>query len=223
MARTMWGGFVGGLRAAAAAVLGATLAIAVAAAQTSQEIQALAEQVIRRLDLQTDLPLEQQPPIRPLFTIPSEVLWIVIFIAIAVLLYAFRDLIPGLAGQRGGGWSPDEMGFSDGRAGTPAAALGAADQLAAEGRFVEAMHVLLLQSLAAIRERLDEQLSDSLTSREILRSTRLPDAGRTPLRDIVSRVELTYFGAQPAALADYVACRASFNTLAQTLHGHPAA
>ena len=107
----------------------------------------------------------------------------------------------------------------DVKARTPAAVLGAADELAADGRFVEAMHVLLLQGLADIRRDLDEQFADSLTSREILRSTRLSDAGRGSLREIINRVEWTYFGEHPAALPDYVACRASFNALAQALHG----
>ncbi|HZC79118.1 MAG TPA: DUF4129 domain-containing protein, partial [Ktedonobacterales bacterium] len=93
------------------------------------------------------------------------------------------------------------------------------DELAAQGRFVEAMHVLLLQGLAAIRAGLDEEFADSLTSREILRRARLSDPGRASLRDIVNRVEWTYFGQYPAALADYEACRTSFNTLTQALHG----
>jgi hypothetical protein len=79
--------------------------------------------------------------------------------------------------------------------------------------------VLLLQGLADIRQGLDEQFADSLTSREILRHTKLSDTGRAALRDIVSRVEWTYFGDHPAALADYEACRASFNALVQALHG----
>ena len=144
-------------------------------------------------------------------------LWLIIAIAIGVLLYAFRDMIPLLRPGPGGDWSSDESALDDGTARTPAAAVGAADELAAKGRFVEAMHVLLLQGLAAIRARLDEQFADSLTSREILRSTRLSDTGRASLRDIVDRVELTYFGQRPAALPDYVACRASFNALTQAL------
>ena len=44
---------------------------------------------------------------------------------------------------------------------TPEVVLGAADELAAQGRFVEAMHVLLLQALADIRRRLDEEFADS--------------------------------------------------------------
>ena len=51
-------------------------------------------------------------------------------------------------------------------------------------------------------------------------ATKLSEAGRSSLRDIVNRVEWTYFGEHPAALADYVACRASFNALAQALHGN---
>ena len=79
------------------------------------------------------------------------------------------------------------------------------------------MHMLLLHGLAHLRLRLDQQFSDSLTSREILHSTNLPAAARAALRDVVSRVELTYFGQRPARLADYAACRESFNALARSL------
>jgi hypothetical protein len=151
---------------------------------------------------------------------PGEVLWLVIIVALGVLIYAFRDYIPIWRWGRGGAWTPDETAVGGGEARAPAAVLGAADDLAAEGRFVEAMHVLLLQSLADIRAGLDEQFADSLTSREILRSsTKLSEAGRTSLRDIINRVEWTYFGEHPAALPDYEACRASFNALIQAMHG----
>jgi hypothetical protein len=211
-------GFVGRLRwmglAGAAALV---LSHGHVAAQSPQDVQQLADQAIRRLDLQTTFPVVPELP--RLFSLPAEVLWIVIGVAAAVMLYAFRDLIPMLRSPQGDDWMSEEAFGGGGKAGSPAAALGAADELAAAGRFVEAMHVLLLQGLAAIRSGLDEEFADSLTSREILRRARLPDPGRTSLRDIVSRVELTYFGQYPAALADYEACRASFNTLTQALHG----
>ena len=211
-------GFVGRLRwmglAGAAALV---LSHGHVAAQSPQDVQQLADQAIRRLDLQTTFPVVPELP--RLFSLPAEVLWIVIGVAAAVMLYAFRDLIPMLRSPQGDDWMSEEAFGGGGKAGSPAAALGAADELAAAGRFVEAMHVLLLQGLAAIRSGLDEEFADSLTSREILRRARLPDLGRTSLRDIVSRVELTYFGQYPAALADYEACRASFNTLTQALHG----
>jgi len=218
-------GFVGRLRRIAAAPAGlailAVLALADGrvAAQTPQEVQRRADEAIRRLDLQTDFPSLPELPRFDLPSLPPQLLWIVIAAAVAILLYAFRDLIPILRSRRSEDWATDEPGQGNGKVGAPAVALGAADQLAAEGRFVEAMHVLLLQGLAAIRVGLDEEFADSLTSREILRGARLSDTGRSSLRDIVDRVELTYFGQRPAALADYVACRTSFNALAQALAG----
>src|SRR5262249_10252575 len=125
---------------------------------------------------------------------------------------------PGLGFAAGGGSAADED-----EAGTlvkpPEQVLAAADDLARQGRFVDAMHVLLLQGLADIRRYLSEEHADSLTSREILRSTKLSDTGREPLRDIIARVEWTYFGKHPAEREDYAACRASFDALARALHG----
>jgi hypothetical protein len=213
-------GFVGRLRWVATGLAGAAamaLSRGHVAAQSPQDVQQLADQAIRRLDLQTTFPVVPELPRLP--SLPAEVLWIVIGIALVIMLYAFRDLIPILRSAQGNDWISEEAFGGGGKAGAPAAALGAADELAAAGRFVEAMHVLLLQGLAAIRSGLNEEFADSLTSREILRRARLPDPGRTSLRDIVNRVELTYFGQYPAALADYEACRASFNTLTQALHG----
>lgn len=225
MARMEGGGFADGLRRALAGiVIASALAIPSGplAAQTAREVQTVAERAIRRLDLQTQLPRGPEPA-RLTLNLPAELLWVVIVVAICVLLYAFRDMIPIWRSRHGGAWTMDEALPGDLEARTPAAVLGAADDLAADGRYVEAMHVLLLQGLADIRRGLDQEFADSLTSREILRSIHLPEAGRASLRDIVNRVEWTYFGQHPAALADYVACRASFHTLARALHGSAAA
>ena len=186
------------------------------AAQTPQEIQKAADDAIRRLDLQTELPRVPEP-VSWHFDLPPVFLWIVVAIALGVLLYAFRDVLV-LPGTRGA-WTEPEGAPGETTPGKDAVIIEAADELAAAGRFVEAMHMLLLQGLAHMRARLDEQFSDSLTSREILYSTKLPEAARVSLRDVVTRVELTYFGKQPAGLDDYTACRASFNALAQSLYG----
>src|SRR5262249_14256348 len=160
------------------------------AGQTPQEVQQAATQAIRKLDLQTELPREGEP-LRFNFKLSSELLWAVIAIAVAILLYAFRDMVPALRARQDGAWGGEGVAAGEAAAREPAAVLGKADELAAEGRFVEAMHVLLLQSLAEIRRRLDTQFADSLTSREILRSAKLNEAGRSSLRDIVHRVEWT--------------------------------
>jgi hypothetical protein len=191
------------------------------AAQTSQQAQQAADEAIRKLDLQTEFPREVE--LESLhFSLPPEVLWIVIAIALGILLYAFRDLIP-VWRATAGAWTPEEGALAEASPGTQAVIIEAADELAARGRFVEAMHMLLLHGLAHIRQRLDQQFSDSLTSREILYSSNLPEAARASLRDVVNRVELTYFGQRPAGLDDYTACRESFNALERSLCGGAAA
>jgi len=187
------------------------------AAQT-QDPRAVAEQAIRRLDLQTDLP--RDPEARPLrIQLPAEVVWLIAAIGVGLLLYMFRDMLPAWGFAARGDLASEEEGANGTVAKPPEQVLAAADDLARQGRFVDAMHVLLLQGLADIRRHLGEQFADSLTSREILRSTKLSDSGRGPLRDIIARVEWTYFGKHPAEREDYAACRASFDALARALHG----
>src|SRR5262245_41251625 len=96
MRRMAADGFAAPLRRALLALVAAVAFGAMSApvgAQTPQEVQKLAEQAIRRLDLQTTLPTGPEPYFFTL-KLPSEVLWVVIVVAIGVLLYAFRDMIP---------------------------------------------------------------------------------------------------------------------------------
>jgi hypothetical protein len=234
MTRAERGGCAGGRRRALVAArqawgatrtagLVATLALLVTAgplvAQTPQQVQEAADKAIRRLDLQTEFPRAAEP-LNFHLKLPPEVLWVVIAIAVGILLYSLRDT---LLIKRPADWAVEEGEIGATSAQSEAMVLEAADELAAAGRFVEAMHVLLLQGLAYMRQRLDQQLSDSLTSREILRSTNLSEAARATLRDVVTRVELTYFGKHQAALADYTACRESFYALTRALHEDVAA
>lgn len=222
-------GCAGGVRRAAMAICG-TLFAAVAvtattdplAAQTPQQLQALATQAVQKLNLQTEL-LRAPESLHWQLSLPPEILWLVIIIAVGALLYAFRDALPMLRFGRDGAWHTDAASVDQTGPAAPTLALGAADDLAAQGRFVEAMHVLLLQALAEIRLRLDEPFADSLTSREVLRSNHLSDQLRHPLGEVVSRVEWSYFGEHPAAQDDYLACRSSFSALARALYGGAAA
>ena len=215
-----------GVRRAIAAVAALLTALPVwmgpHSAQTPAEAQALAQQAIQRLGLQTEL-LRQPEPFQWELHLPPETLWLVVIFGVGMLLYIFRDMIPMFRIGRDAAWTGDETGTAE--TGQPASgmALGAADELAAKGRYVEAMHVLLLQALAEIRVRLNEPFGDSLTSREILRSKHLSDELRHPLRDVVSRVEWSYFGEHPAEQSDYLACRTSFTSLARCLYGSAAA
>jgi hypothetical protein len=176
-------------------------------------VQDMTENTIRSLGLQVDLP--RVPPLRLSgisVDLPDVVLWAVVVAAVAVMLYSFRDR---LWWNRGEPHEPGEAyaqaaARQDGR-------LAQAEYLAQQGRFVDAMHELLLEGFREIRERAQERLADSLTSREILRATPLPEPGRAALRAMITRVEWTYFGEHAATLADYRACRESFDALRSVL------
>jgi hypothetical protein len=206
---------------AIAAFTALLMQIGTVAAQTPSEVQRMAQDAIRRLDLQTEIP-DAPKPTQFSLSLRPELLWFIVAVAVLLLLYSFRDLIP-LLRSRGGELTEEEVISADAMRREPQVALAAADEFAREGRYREAMHILLLRSLAELRATLDEPFADSLTSREILRSARLPKAAREPLREVVGRVEWTYFGERPAEREDYEACRTSFFAIERALHGSAAA
>ena len=187
-------------------------------AQSGETVDKARKDTLRHLNLQLELPRGAEP-LRGKFELPQEVVWVALACAAALILYSFRDQLPFWQRQSGNGWDTHAAESGGTLLGQPTEALRAADELERGGRFVEAMHMLLIQSLADIRQYLGEQFADSLTSREILRGVRLPAAGRASLQDIVHGVELTYFGGRPATAADYAACRGSFEGLRAALRG----
>lgn len=186
----------------------------------SERIDAAAKASISALDLQTTFPRRNDPPPSRRIQVPEALIWIAAAVAAAFVLYALRDPLLALLGRRREEWETAEAGDGDETLPAPGAnPLMAADALSREGRFVEAMHLLLLQSLADIREQLRETFADSWTSREILRGARLNPAGRSSLREIIAAVERTYFGGYPAQGDDYAACRRNFDALRRILRG----
>ena len=215
-------GTPGGETPARTAALETTNPVDRAPAVQRERVERAVKDSIRSLDLQTELAIDTSKPFRmsPI-RIPQEVLWVALALAAALLLYAMRDQIINLIRPAKTGWEPPPPGAAEVKAGSETDALAAADRLSREGNFVEAMHVLLLHSLSEIRRQLGERFADSLTSREILRRVPLSEEGRAALRDIVGRVEWTYFGEHPAAAADYEACRERFQFLMAALHAAP--
>jgi hypothetical protein len=168
---------------------------------------------VKALDLQLALPHdpEEDATVRSI-EIPSEIIWLAGALAAGTLLYGLLRMIPGWRGRRDSEWRADEAGsFVSAKA--IGASLAEADAMAGQGRFVEAMHLLLLHSLAEIRRRPRLEFSDSLTSREILRRAGLPQEVAAALKWIVARVELSYFGDYPATRPDYESCRARYEAL----------
>ena len=184
-------------------------------AEPRADVTTAASEAIGHLDLQTELPRDMAPQPKLHVPLPPELILVPLIIIIACVIYAFRDQFGRLRLLgRGPEWRADgqerneDLPVAQGLAATVKA-----DDLAGQGRFVEAMHLLLLQTLTDLRQRLRVEFADSLTSREILRHAQLSDPNRMLLRDIVARVEWCHFGGYPAALADYVACRQSFEAL----------
>ena len=186
-------------------------------------VEKAAKDSIRSLGLQTDLNATEKDDSRPMrvapIRIPAEVLWLALIIAAALLIYALREELMNLFRRGETGWEPPPPGTGEVKLGSETDTLVTADRLSREGNFVEAMHVLLLHSLAEIRRQLGEKFADSLTSREIVRVAKLTAAARIALRDIVAAVERTYFGRYPAEAGDYATCRQNFETLQQALRG----
>jgi hypothetical protein len=186
-------------------------------AHSAQQLRQVAGDTIRRLDLQLDLPREAA---ESALVLPSVVLWIALIGGAAMLIYSLWDMLPVWRIRRSGAWYSAAAEADDTSPSQAAAAVvTASDELAQQGRFGEAMHVLLLQSLTEMRRCLDEQFADSLTSREILRRVRLSQDGRSAFGEIIARVEWTHFGQHPAAFAEYLACRKSYSRLVQAMHG----
>ena len=201
------------------------LASAAPAAPTGYDIQQRMASIAKNQNLQLQLPGPGQQPEEfslPRIPIPPIVIWTVLAGGgLFLLFYISREIVRSWRQA-----SQEELFSTTKPSGLPAAAsaeaaIEAAEALAREGRFVEAMHVLLLKSLADLHARLGIQLAESLTSREILRRLPLPEAGRAALRDIVARVEWTYFGENPAEAADYATCRDRFDTLMVSLQAGP--
>ena len=191
------------------------------AAQTPADIARAAQGLPAALDLQTDLPL-----LRPdeaggwWFTLSDEfvrvLLWIAVIAGAGVLAYYVYEILPAsMTGRQQ--WEDAADGAAGAARRADAAARAAADELAAQGRFVEAMHVLLLQGLDDMRMRLDLRFADSLTSREIVSRADAPAGAKAALRDIIQWVELAYFGDHPVDRDDYDACRRSFVALDSSL------
>jgi hypothetical protein len=182
----------------------------------------VAVEAVRDGDIQTDLPMAAPlPPSWINLNLPMSVfdvaLWIAVLCGAGVIAYFISDILPkgGIARRSRWGAAADAAGTGGPRSGE--AAQIAADQLAQQGRFVEAIHVLLLQSLNEVRRRLDLRFADSLTSREIVRRAGLPNRAEQALRDIVERVERAYFGTHPTGAEDYQACRERYEVLSQAL------
>ena len=146
---------------------------------------------------------------------PKYVIWAVLFAGAAVLLFLIARWIircyrpsekMANVSTVGSDWRP-----------APKAArllLQDADALAAQGRFTEAVHLLLLRSIQDIDERTLNLLRPALTSREIGALDQMPRAARPAFTHMAEVVECALFGRKNADESDFVQCREAYERFA---------
>jgi hypothetical protein len=216
-------------------MLGAGLALALLAAApaTADDVAAAKKAVMEKGDYQTVLPakppapgkLDLGPPPEihlPNIAIPGAVaqallitlIGVVLILILVWVVYAFRGY------QRNVKLKPEvEAAGPAPDAEVVNRPLGAAEALAAAGRYAEAIHILLLKTLEALAEKLADKLPPALTSREILGKVALGARARGALSGLVGAVEVTHFGGTEPSREDYQACLEQFQLFAVAYQG----
>jgi hypothetical protein len=90
-----------------------------------------------------------------------------------------------------------------------------AEELARKGLFAEAIHTLLLRTLQELARSAAVRVAPATTSREILARVPLLADARSALAGLITAVEITHFGDEPANADDYERCRRQFHVFAE--------
>ena len=146
------------------------------------------------------------------------------FIMIAAIggaiLYALWYMFGDVVGLR---WfkkdKPDEVELSEIENTRPdrkqaVALLEQADALAAQGKFAEAVHLLLFRSIEDLQEKRSGGVPKSLTAREIQSLSDLSQVARQALAPIIRIVETSFFGGRPVDQAGWQTARQSYESFA---------
>jgi hypothetical protein len=99
-------------------------------------------------------------------------------------------------------WTPDRNAAAE--------LLADADRLAREGRFEEAVHLLLKRSVADIADARPDWLLPASTAREIALFPKLPERARAAFGVIAERVERSLFALRSLDEADWSAARGAY-------------
>ena len=143
--------------------------------------------------------------------------WVLLAMLIAaVLLFLYRLIDPSTLRRRKKvaveeDWVPET--------GAALALLEEADRLAAEGRFDEATHLLLMRSVGQIAEARPDLVDPSSTAREIAAEPELGDRARGAFTVIAERVERSLFALRSLSADDWQAARAAYADFAQVRPG----
>ena len=199
------------------------------AAPTDDEITEAVAVVLSDGRFQTELPNDARPAeavsapgSRWRFDLPDGLtglarllMWVLVAAGgVLLAIFVINEISSFRLRPRGSAQRPDAGAATAGLEGGEAVhrtSLEAADQLARDGRYAEALHMLLLDCIAQLRRlRFDSLIAPSLTSREVASRLSLPEQSAEALSAIVSAVELSHFGGRVPGEGDYASCRESY-------------
>ena len=150
------------------------------------------------------------PALKPL-------MWIGVALVVLFLLYhfvpAFARWVNNLPFRRKAGEhdSANTVGLAE--AGAARALLAEADALAAEGRFAEAVHLLLYRSVEDIEGRRPGLVKPAMTSRDLAEARDLPMVARDAFNRIARAVEISLFGGRSIDAGAWQQCRGAYAEL----------
>lgn len=168
---------------------------------------------------------ERKPPapwLRPFFDGLGAVsggvtllVWGAIILAIALIIFLIVRELYGVQLGWKKGRKAGKTGATDWRPDREKARvlLLDADALAAEGRYDEAVHMLLLRGVADITARRPRLIGPALTSRDIAALPDLPEQARPAFALIAEIVERSFFGGRPVDEAGFQQARAAYEQL----------
>lgn len=181
----------------------------VASRAAADQARERAAEVLGRGEYQRQLP----SPVAPFaLDLPGlgamgKLLTVLAWTALVVLVL----LVAAWAFQRLRGWHReallDRAGPAPAR--TAEIRIASAQALAAQGRYGDAIHALLLETLQALSRA--ARLPRSFTSREIVARVPLGPEAREALAGLVVAVEVSWFGGAVPSEADYRGCLARFH------------
>jgi hypothetical protein len=198
------------------------------AAGAADRVAAAHEALLRQPGLQFEFEAQAPPPelpdwLRAFFQFLAgfqpvfEVLfWVAIALLVGLILYfVVREVVRHYRREAGAETAKDNN-VPDWRppVAQARALLSDADRLAAEGRYAEAIHLLLFRSIEDLDARRPHTVKPALTSRDILDLQALPSVARQALSRLVRTVEWSFFGGRLVDAADFSACRRAYEQFA---------
>lgn len=182
-------------------------------------------ELVAREDLQFDFPpyAEPKPPawadalvrfFEAIAPFLKAVFWIGLVVGGLLIVYFAAREVQATWTRRRRAAQPDRPADWAPEPARARALLEDADRLAAQGRFDEAVHLLLFRSIDDLAGRRPEAVRPALTSRDIARIEAMPGQARSAFSRIAEVVETSFFGGRPVGREDFAECRRAYEAFA---------